>query len=135
MQDITIPATMSRHRISYATEFAFEGKYTVVTNSDEATQLFAGFSLAYPDEVKPYPTNFFDNNILIACLQHEGSGSIVHTLKSVRMNNNVLTITINREVPYIGTCDMASWLCLIAVSKNSLPPVFDVEITMEKQEV
>lgn len=135
MQDITIPATMSRHRISYATEFAFEGKYTVVTNSDEATQLFAGFSLAYPDEVKPYPTNFFDNNILIACLQHEGSGSIVHTLKSVRMNDNVLTITINREVPYIGTCDMASWLCLIAVSKNALPPVFDVEITMEKQEV
>lgn len=135
MNDITIPASMHRHRIDYSTQYAFDEKYMIIRNSEDATRLFAGFSLMYADKIEPYPEYFFDNNIIIACLQHEGSGSIGHTLKSVHMNDNGLTITINREVPYIGTCDMASWLCLITISKNALPPVFDAEIIVEKQEV
>ena len=135
MNSITIPASMHRHRIDYSTQYAFDEKYMIIRNSDDATHLFAGFSLMYADKIEPYPEDFFDNNIIIACLQHEGSGSIGHTLKSVHMNDNALTITINREVPYLGTCDMASWLCLIAVSKTALPPAFDVEITIEKKEV
>lgn len=135
VNDITIPASMQRHRIDYSTQYAFDGKYMIIRNSDDATRLFAGFSLMYADKIEPYPEGFFDNNIIIACLQHEGSGSVGHSLGNVIMQDNTLTVTINREVPYLGTCDMASWLCLIAVSKNALPPVFDVEIRVEKQEV
>ncbi len=135
MTDITIPASMQCHRIDYSTEYAFDGKYMVITNSEEATRLFAGFSLMYADKIEPYPENFFDNNIIIACVQHEGSGSISHSLSSVKMNGDVLTVTIHRNVPYIGTCDMASWLCLISVSKTALPPIFTVEIETENVEV
>ena len=135
VNDITIPASMQRHRIDYSTQYAFDGKYMIIRNSDDATSLFAGFSLMYADKIEPYPEGFFNNNIIIAYLQHEGSGSVGHSLKSVIMQDNILAITINREVPYLGTCDMASWLCLIAVSKTALPPAFDVEITIEKKEV
>ena len=107
----------------------------VINNSDEATRLFAGFSLIYADKIEPYPENFFDNNIIIACVQHEGSGSVGHSLKGVILKENLLTVTINREVPYIGTCDMASWLCLISVSKNMLPPAMEIDIVVEKVEV
>lgn len=134
MTDITIPASMTRHQISYMTEHAFDGKYMIIRNSDDASQLFAGFALHYPDQIQPYPENFFDNNIIIACLQHEGSGSVGHELRSVKMNGDMLTIVIQRKVPYIGTCDMASWLCLIAVNKAALPPAFTVEIETEKIE-
>lgn len=135
VSDITIPASMTCHRISYSTEFAFDGKYMIVTNSEEATRLFAGFSLAYADKIEPYPENFFENNLIIACVQHEGSGSVGHSLKNVIMQDDALIVTITREVPYIGTCDMASWLCLITVSKTALPPTFDVTILTEKKEV
>lgn len=135
MTDITIPASMQCHRIDYSTQYAFDGKYMVITNSDEATRLFAGFSLMYADKIEPYHENFFDNNIIIACVQHEGSGSVGHSLKGVILNENLLTVTINREVPYIGTCDMASWLCLISVSKNMLPPAMEIDIVVEKVEV
>ena len=135
VNNITIPASMQRHRIDYSTQYAFDGKYMIIRNSDDATRLFAGFSLMYADKIEPYPEGFFDNNIIIACLQYEGSGSVGHSLENVIMQDNILTVTINREVPYLGTCDMASWLCLIAVSKTALPPAFDVEITIEKKEV
>lgn len=135
VNNITIPASMTCHRISYSTEFAFDGKYMIITNSEEATRLFAGFSLAYADQIEPYPDGFFDNNIIIACLQHEGSGSVGHSLKNAIMREGKLFITITREVPYIGTCDMASWLCLISVSKKALPPAFDVTILTENKEV
>ena len=135
VNDITIPASMKCHRIDYSTQFAFDGKYMVITNSEEATRLFAGFSLMYADKIEPYPEHFFDNNIIIACVQHEGSGSVGHSLKGVILKENLLTITINREVPYIGTCDMASWLCLISVSKNMLPPAMEINIVVEKVEV
>ena len=135
VNDITIPASMKCHRIDYSTQYVFDGKYMIVTNSEEASKLFAGFSLMYADTIEPYPEGFFDNNIIIACLQHEGSGSVGHSLKNVIMKENTLTVTITREVPYIGTCDMASWLCLISVSKKALPPAFDVVLLTENKEV
>lgn len=135
MNTIQIPASMSRHRISYETDYAFSGQYMVVTNPDEANLLFAGFSLAYADKIEPYPNNFFDTNIIIAFVKHEGSGSIGHSLKSATVNGNTLTLTINREVPYIGTCDMASWLCLVSVSKSMLPHGFVAQIRIVDKEV
>jgi hypothetical protein len=135
MNTIQIPASMSRHRISYETEYAFSGQYMVVTNPDEANTLFAGFSLAHADKIEPYPNNFFDTNIIIAFVKHEGSGSIGHSLKSATVNSNTLTLTINREVPYIGTCDMASWLCLVSVSKSMLPHGFVTQIAIIDKEV
>lgn len=135
MNPITIPASMTRYRISYNTDFAFSGNHAIVTNPTEADALFAGFVLSHEDEIKPYPENFFDNNILIACIQNEGSGSVGHSLKSVILNDSTLTITINREMPYIGTCDIASWLCLISINTSLLPPEFTTHVLTIKQEV
>lgn len=135
MNDIRIPASMQCLRISYSTEFAFSGKYVIVRNMQEADALFAGFSLAYAENIQTYPENFFENNLIVAFLQHEGSGSVSHSLDCVTFKDGVLTITINRHVPSIGTCDMASWLCVTAISKQALPDMFGVEIISQEKGV
>lgn len=132
MNQLTIPATMRAYRIDYSTPYSFDGKYMIVTNREESEKLFAGFALQYAETIEPYGENFFENNILVAYVQHEGSGSVSHSLKNVVMEEDTLFITINRHVPYIGTCDMASHLCLIAISKNSLPSTFETVIRTEE---
>lgn len=132
---ISIPASMQCLRISYSTEFAFTGKYMIVRNMEEASALFAGFSLAYPDKVETYPENFFENHILVAYVQHEGSGSVSHSLKKVFNEEGMTKIVITRHVPYIGTCDMASWLCLISIDKTMLSDPLVLQILTEQEDM
>ena len=54
-----------------------------------------------------YDEEYFENNGLILYGRAEGSGSIDLALSSVILDdNNVINITLNRDVPFIGTCDM-----------------------------
>lgn len=131
MTNITIPATMKTYRISYATEHAFNGEYMIVTDKEMSEQLFAGFVLRNPENIQQYPRDFFENNILIAYVQYEGSGSVTHSLKNVTLNNDQLFVTITRNIPSIGTCDIATHLCLISVSKKALPEDMSVVIQIE----
>ena len=131
MNQLTIPATMRTYRIDYSTPYSFEGEYVIVTNREESEKLFAGFSLRNTENIQPYPKDFFENNILIACVQYEGSGSVTHSLKNVTLNNDQLFVTITRNVPSIGTCDIATHLCLISVSKKALPEDMSVIIQIE----
>ncbi len=126
--NIRIPSTMTRHRIDYSTKYKFNGPYMIVGSVPEAEDLFAGFAFKQEDIPTPYATNFFDNFVLVAFVQHEGSGSVGHSLKCVELLDNKLTITIYREVPSIGTCDMASYLCLVSVPRDILPQVLSLSI-------
>ena len=61
-----------------------------------------------------YDDNWFSSHKLLVVVLEEGSGSISHTVAEV----NGLGVTIQREIPEVGTCDMAEWHILIEVDKD-----------------
>ncbi len=68
---------------------------------------------------KKYDDNYFNNQILIIVLLEEGSGSNRHEVKSLNyLDDGNLTISIERTIPEIGTCDMAQWHLLIEPEKG-----------------
>lgn len=80
-------------------------------NVNEGNINFATAIDAYDDE-------YFESNILVMVILEEGSGSISHEVKSVRNINDEIKIEIKRDVPDIGTTDMARWHILIEMNKN-----------------
>jgi len=65
-----------------------------------------------------YDHDFFADNFLVLITVSEISGSNRHALSSIEEDNNVLKIHIDREVPEIGTADMAGWLIIIELTGN-----------------
>ena len=65
-----------------------------------------------------YNDNFFTDNFLVLITVSETSGSNRHALSSISEDNDVLKINIDREVPEVGTMDMAGWLIIIELSNN-----------------
>lgn len=61
-----------------------------------------------------YDDNWFSSHKLLVVVLEEGSGSISHTVAEV----NGLGVTIQREIPEVGTADMAEWHILIEVDKD-----------------
>ena len=64
--------------------------------------------------VSGYDDNWFSSHQLLVVVLEEGSGSINHTVAEV----NGLGVTIQREIPEVGTDDMAEWHILIEVDKD-----------------
>ena len=65
-----------------------------------------------------YDDEFFTSHFLVLITTSENSGSNRHELTSIEENNGVLTIHIDRLLPYIGTMDMAGWLIIIELSND-----------------
>jgi len=65
-----------------------------------------------------YNESFFTDNLLVMITVSETSGSNRHALSSITEDNDVLKINIDREVPDIGTADMAGWLIIIELTNN-----------------
>ena len=61
-----------------------------------------------------YDDSWFSSHKLLVVVLEEGSGSISHTVAEV----NGLGVTIQREIPEVGTCDEAEWHILIEVDKD-----------------
>jgi len=68
----------------------------------------------FMDATAKYDDNWFSSHKLLVVVLEEGSGSISHTVAEV----NGLGVTIQREIPEVGTGDMAEWHILIEVDKN-----------------
>ena len=66
------------------------------------------------DAIEKYDDSWFSSHKLLVVVLEEGSGSIRHTVAEV----NGLGVTIQREIPEVGTCDMAQWHILIEVDKD-----------------
>jgi len=65
-----------------------------------------------------YNDNFFNGNTLVLITFQESSGSNRHKVTSIAEDNNILKIDIDREIPDIGTADMAGWLIIIELPGN-----------------
>ena len=94
----------------------FAGPYCVIRNSQEASDALGRFYVR--NKITDILNDdFFADNVAICFMQHESSGSIRHTLKDVVIDEDI-TIRIVCHMPYIGTCDMASWLCIVSLPKE-----------------
>jgi len=90
-------------------------KYGLGHNPDPASDYTIGFL----DAVQTYNDTFFDQNFLILVLLEEGSGSISHEVYGVKQTaDKKLSISIVRNVPEAGTCDMAQWHIILELSKE-----------------
>lgn len=66
-----------------------------------------------------YTEDFFANNYLVYVILEEPSGSISHTVESVRMSQaERLMIAIRRDVPEAGTDDMAYWHIVLELPRK-----------------
>lgn len=78
------------------------------------TDEFLGKTQKYDDE-------FFVKNSLILLFVTEGSGSVSHRIESVKKTGDKkLEVTLLREVPEAGTCDMAYHHIIAEVKKEDL---------------
>ena len=66
-----------------------------------------------------YTEDFFINNYLVYLILEEPSGSISHTVESVRLSQDKrLLIAVSRNVPEVGTDDMAYWHVVLELPRK-----------------
>lgn len=70
------------------------------------------------EQFPEYDAAFFEDNVLAAVYLEEGSGSISHEVTGVRRVGETIEIHIRREIPEVGTCDMAYWTVAAAISRE-----------------
>ena len=90
-------------------------KYNLERRSDPASDSTIGFL----DAVDKYTAEYFEKQILVMVLLEEGSGSNRHNVDNVKHGSDgKLYVSIRRDVPEVGTCDMAEWHILIEPEKD-----------------
>jgi len=90
-------------------------KYNLERRSDPASDSTIGFL----DAVDKYTAEYFEKQILVMVLLEEGSGSNRHNIDNVKHGSDgKLYVSIRRDVPEVGTCDMAEWHILIEPEKD-----------------
>lgn len=68
-----------------------------------------------------YDEAFFEEHYLVFVLLEESSGSIRHQVEAVEQTpDKALRISILREVPEVGTCDMAQWHVILELPRDAL---------------
>lgn len=83
----------------------------------------SGFLAQYPQDdlteaAAAYDEGYFETAALLAVTLEESSGSVSHTVEGVFPADDGWEIVIRRQVPEVGTCDMAAWLILIETDRS-----------------
>jgi hypothetical protein len=76
--------------------------------------------------IEKYSDDFFAGNYLVIVLLGEGSGSIRHKVERVDTNGDIV---ITRQLPEIGTADMAAWNIIIELNNDFKPEQYQVVLT------
>lgn len=64
-----------------------------------------------------YNDAFFNDNVLVLILLEEGSGSVRHEVSKIMQGDEVTDISVKRNVPKVGTDDMAEWHIFVELKK------------------
>ena len=84
-------------------------------------KVYSDTTIGFLDACDQYDESFFEKNYLIFVLMEEGSGSVRHEVRSVeRTEDKKISISIGREVPEVGTADMAQWHIILELSRDVL---------------
>ena len=82
-------------------------------------KVYSDTTIGFLDACDKYTAEYFEDQILVMVLLEEGSGSIRHNVDNVKIGSNgKLYISISRDVPEVGTDDMAEWHILIEPEKD-----------------
>lgn len=85
-----------------------------------------------PDEMienSKYDEAFFNTKALIIIGLRESSGSISHSVEKVVKNDSDITVVMKKNVPNIGTADMAEWEIYIEIDKSNINENSNVDFT------
>ena len=87
------------------------------------------------DACAGYDDAFFEENYLLFVLLEEGSGSIRHEVLGVtQAQDGTLSVSIDRLVPEVGTCDMAQWHIILELRReNAVQSAADTQIYLDAQ--
>ena len=117
--------TEEYHRLQYTddlpnnTQIVREG--FTVDSQDPAVRLYEtydAFSDDHKESFPDYDEAFFRENVLAVIYLEEGSGSVSHSVTGVRRVGDSIEIHVRREIPEVGTCDMAYWTIAAAISRE-----------------
>lgn len=82
----------------------------------EGSEYHTGFL----DACEEYDEAFFEENFLVYVILQEGSGSVSHEIYDIGQTaEKKLSISIVRNVPEIGTSDMATWHIILGINKDA----------------
>ena len=88
--------------------------------NDESADRIFWFAEEIPGELADYDEAFFADNALLMIYLEEGSGSFRHEVTGLRIDNDLLTVSVNRMKPEVYTDDMAGWFILVETPKSYL---------------
>lgn len=94
-------------------------------------KVYSDTTVGWLDAIEKYDEEYFKANDLIMMVLEEGSGSIRHEVKSVIKNpDGSFAVDIKRDVPEIGTDDMAEWHIFLEIDCGKINPLTKVDITI-----
>lgn len=85
----------------------------ILGSAQSLNEFLALFPDTLSDVSKKYTEDYFKTSRLLAVVLEEPSGSIRHQLAPQGLMSD--SVTVIRQVPEVGTCDMAAWLILAEV--------------------
>ncbi len=123
---MNVPTSAEPVRYGFANEQYLRVCYGRTPQAPSAQILGSGESLAaflaqFPEDdlsqvSAAYGEEFFETGRLLAIVVEEGSGSVRHGLAPQGLERD--RVTVLRQVPEEGTCDMAAWLILAEVDSS-----------------
>ena len=82
-------------------------------------KVYSDTTIGFLDACDKYDEAYFEDQILVMVLLEEGSGSIRHNVDNIKLGSDgKIYISIRRDVPEVGTDDMAEWHILIEPEKD-----------------
>ncbi len=102
----------------------------VIKSVEDFNNYVSEFNNEFANEREKYDEKYFEEKTLIVLLLEEGSGSITHTVNDLVMSEDgKLYVYIDRNVPEVGTCDMAYWHIFIEPNSNMTDKIKDLSWT------
>ena len=116
------------HGKTYVIESMDELEEYIKTNMDEyglhhKEKVYEDTTIGFVDAVEEYDEEYFKEKTLVIVLLTESSGSIRHKVTKASVKDGTMEIKIERNVPEIGTCDMAGWHIIIETDKQEIEEI------------
>lgn len=98
---------------------------------EKQEKVYSDTTIGWLDAIEKYDEEYFKVNDLIMIVLEEGSGSIRHEVKSVVKNpDGSFAVEIERDVPEVGTEDMAEWHIIVEPECGKINPLTRVDIAL-----
>ena len=108
------------------------GKYFIIDSVDELNEYIdINNEQRLSNNVEGFAKSFFEDSSLVIVLVSEGSGCVSHKIKSIKVNEDIIDITVKRNVPELGTFDMSECTIIFEVTKEEASNIKDVNLILK----